>query len=168
VAFGDPGKGKAGSATARLEVDPNNPNQFRAAVDVVIRKGQSGTALQATVAHEGVHVGDAQDFAATATMDGHYDLSRNLTHWQTEMNAYGVTAAVQASANQRASYGTCGSGQCVFGPGMSAQQVTATTILLLANPANGYNRFVDTGGGNFVNVLGMRQFPDITVPNPRP
>jgi RHS repeat-associated protein len=168
VRYGDPGKGFNGNTTVGLQQDPNNPGQFRATADVVIRKGLSGTGLDATVGHEGVHVEDAQRFVSTITPDFHYDLSQNLTHWQTEMNAYAVTAAIQGAANERASYGTCGTGQCIFGPGMSSQAVRGTTMILLANPANGYNRFIDTGGGNFVNTLGMRQFPDITVPNPKP
>jgi hypothetical protein len=161
VRFGDPGKGFNGATTVGLEQTATG--DWRATADVVIRKGLSGNALETTVGHEGVHVENAQDFASTITSDFHYDLSKNLTHWQTEMNAYAVTAALQ---DPRASFGTCGAGQCIFGPGMSAQVVKSTTILLLANPANSYNRFIDTGGGNFVNALGMRQFPAITDPNP--
>jgi hypothetical protein len=50
---------------------------------------------------------------------------------------------------------------------MSAQAVRNTTMILLANPANGYNRFIDTTGqpytghGDPINVLGMRQFADV-------
>ena len=167
VRFGDPGKGKAGTATATLGIDPNDSSKFRANVDVVIKTGQSGVSLRDTIAHEGTHVRDAQGFAATATMDGQYDLSRNLTGWQTEMNAYAVSAAVLSEAGKTAQMGTCGSGPCTFGPGMNAGQVRGTTMILLANPANGYNRFIDTGGAfPFVNQLGMRQFPAITTPAP--
>lgn len=168
VGFGDPGKGHNGSTTVGLEADPNHAGQFRATADVLIRPGQSGTGLDATVGHEGVHVEDAQNFASTITPEGYYDLSQNLTHWQTEMNAHAVTGAIQGAANEKASYGTCGTGQCIYGPGMSQQQINSTTMLLLANPANHYNRFVGTGSGGLVNVQGMRQFPDLTAPNPKP
>ena len=168
VRFGDPGKGHAGTTTVGLEADPNKPGYFRATADVVIKSGISGTELDATVGHEGVHVENAQAFASSITPDGQYDLSKNLTHWQTEMNAYGVTAAIQANSGQFASWGTCGSGGCVYGPGMSQRSVDATSMILLANPANGYNRFVDAGGQSYVgfgdptNVLDIRQYPEIT------
>lgn len=114
----------------------------------------------------GVHIEDAQAFASTI-IGGEYDLSKNLTSWQTEMNAYAVSAAVQAASGRPTSYGTCGTGNCTFGPGMTSQQISATTMMLLANPANGYNRFVDLGridGGVrvFDSELSRRQFPDIT------
>ncbi len=167
VRFGDPGKNKAGNVTAGLEADPNHPGLFRATADVVIRAGQSGTALDATVGHEGAHIEDAQQFAATITPDGHYDLSKNLTSWQTEMHAYGVTAAIQGASGRAASYGVCGTGNCIYGPGMTQPQINSTTMMLLANPANAYNRFIDVGrvdGGVRVldNELGRRQFPDVT------
>lgn len=167
VKAGDLGKNPADAVTAGLEPDPNHPGQLRATADVAIARGQSGTGLDATVAHEGVHIEDAQSFAATITPGGEYNFSKNLMSWQTEMNAYAVSAAVQAASGRPASYGTCGAGNCIFGPGMTPQQINATTMILLANPANGYNRFVDLGrtdGGVRVldSELGRRQFPDIT------
>jgi len=41
-----------------------------------------------------------------------------------------------------------------------------TTILLLANPANGYNHFIDDNNGGYVNELGVRQLPAVVTPNP--
>lgn len=131
--------------------------------NVTFKSGLSGTELDAAVGHEGVHVGDAQAFAATVTPDFHYDLSKNLTSFQTEMNAYRVTQSIWDAAGKTASYGQCGAGQCLFGPGTN---VDATTILLLANPANGYNHFVDDGNGSYVNQLGLRQLPAVDTPNP--
>jgi RHS repeat-associated protein len=168
VKFGDPGDGHGGSTTVGLR--QLGDGTWQATADVVIKKGSSGNALDAVLGHEGVHVEDAQDFAKTITADFNYDLSKNLTHWQTEMNAYAVTAAIDSGH----SYGVCGTGQCVLGSKMSARAVAATTMLLLANPANGYNRFIDagtgqlyTGQGSPVNVLGTRQFSAITDPNPQ-
>jgi RHS repeat-associated protein len=160
-------KKKDGSATANLAIDPNDPSKFRANVDVRIKKGEFGVDLRDTIAHEGIHTRDAQAFAATATMSGQFDLSKNLTVWQTELNAYAVSAAVWAEAGKTSQFGNCGRGPCSFGPGLSPQQVRGTTIRFLADPKNGYNRFVDTGGPHpFVNKLGMRQFPAITTPAP--
>ncbi len=56
VKAGDLGENTAGQVTAGLEADPNHPDQLRASADVAIARGQSGTALDATVAHEGVYV----------------------------------------------------------------------------------------------------------------
>jgi hypothetical protein len=82
---------------------------------------------------------------------------------QTEMNAYRVTQSIWDAAGKTASYGQCGGGQCLCGPGTN---VDATTIMLLANPANGYNHFVDDGNGSYVNQLGLRQLPAVDTPNP--
>jgi hypothetical protein len=135
---------------------------------VTIKSGLSGTALDAAVGHEGVHVGDAQGYFNT--INGvQSDLSKDLTHFQTEMNAYRVTASIWAASGETGHYGQCGGGTCTYGPGMTAGQVDATTILLLANPANGYNDFAEDanyrislspgqdgyGQGSFDNVLGL-------------
>jgi RHS repeat-associated protein len=168
VKFGDPGKGHDGSTTASVTF-ANGQAQFKQ--DVTIRSGLSGTALDAAVGHEGVHVEDAQAFAASVTSDFHYDLSKNLTSFQTEMNAYRVTASIWAASGSTASSGQCGGGQCLFGPGTN---VDATTIMLLANPGNGYNHiaesangsFLTNSQGDFVNALGLRQLPNVDSPNP--
>jgi hypothetical protein len=97
------------------------------------------------------------------TPDFHYDLSKNLTSFQTEMNAYRVTQSIWAASGNTASYGQCGGGQCLYGPGTN---VDATTIMLLANPANGYNHFVEDNHGGYVNELGLRQLPAVDTPNP--
>ena len=158
VGFGDPGKGKSGKTTARLQEDPSSPGHFRASAEVVIRSGESGTGLEAVVGHEGVHVADAQGLAATASNLG-IDLSKDLTVFQTEINAYAVTAAVQAREHETASYGTCGGRPCNFGPGMTPDQVRSTTILLLLNPKNGYAHATQLPNGEWVNDLFLRQIP---------
>jgi hypothetical protein len=99
-------------------------------------------------------------------MDNRYDLSKNLTSWQTEMNAYRVSAAFWAEVGSRVNMGSCGGGRCTFGPGMTADQVRLTTMQLLTNPANPYNRFVYVPGAysgavTLVQRLQMRLFPSI-------
>ena len=160
VKFGDPGKGHDANTVASVTFADGKASFHQ---DVTIRSGLSGTALDAAVGHEGVHVEDAQAFAATVTPDFHYDLSKNLTSFQTEMNAYRVTQSIWDAAGKTASYGQCGGGQCLYGPGTN---VDATTIMLLANPANGYNHFVDDNHGSYVNELGLRQLPAVDTPNP--
>ena len=135
VKFGDPGKGHDGSTAASVVYADG---KFQGKVDVTIKSGLSGTALDAAVGHEGVHVGDAQGYFSTIN-GGQSDMSKDLTHSQTEMNAYRVTASIWAASGNTASYGQCGGGSCNYGPGMTAGQIDATTMILLSNPANGYN-----------------------------
>jgi RHS repeat-associated protein len=118
IKFGDTGKDNGVTTTGQMREDPNHPGTYQAVTTTTFKTGLSGTGLDAAVAHEGTHVADAQGFAAT--FDGmHWDLSKNLTKYQTEVNAYRVTQAVQASANEKASYGEgCTGGQCIFGPGV--------------------------------------------------
>lgn len=152
-------KGKDGSATASIEVDPNDSSKVRAAVDVFFAKDLRGGGLEAAVAHEGVHTGDAQAFAASADLrTGKFDGTKNLTSFQLEIKAYAVTSAYWADKGERRSYGACPTGGCVFGHGISAQDIKNNTILMLANPQNGYSRFI-VRNGQFVNTLTLKQFP---------
>jgi hypothetical protein len=130
---------------------------IRADVTVTIRAGSSGADLDSTVDHEGRHVEDAQGFASTVTQQGFYDLSKNLTSFQTEMNAYRRSNAVLGSEGQQRSFGYCGSGSCVLG---GIPNPDPTIRMLLADPRNGY-------GVTEANP-GARQFPEITTPNPAP
>ncbi|HET9184487.1 MAG TPA: RHS repeat-associated core domain-containing protein [Candidatus Angelobacter sp.] len=156
LTFGEPKNGKAGNTTTgTLEPDPDHPGTYRAVTTVTLKNGLSGTALDAAVAHEGTHVADAQAFAATVSSDlMHYDYSKNLTQYQTEVNAYRVTQAVQATANETASYGQCAGGPCNFGPGI--RNIDQVINQLLANPANNYNLTPDNPGA--------RQFPAVPPP----
>jgi len=159
VAFGDPGKGKAGTTTVTgLEADPDHPGSFRADATVTIRPGQSGADLDSTVGHEGQHVEDAQGFASTVTPQGFYDFSKNLTSFQTELNAYRITNSILSDEGVTRGFGTCGDSPCALGFGVGNPDSTIRQFL--ANPANGYG--VTEGNP------GSRQFPEITTPNPVP
>jgi len=154
VKFGDTGKNNGTTTPEGMREDPNHPGTYQAVTTVTIKSGLSGIALDAAVGHEGTHNADAQGFAKT--FDGmHWDLSKNLTEYQTELNAYRVTQSIQAAANERASYGQCGSGQCVFGPGVRNSDDVINQ--LLADPRNGYGITPDNQG--------PRQF-DINTPSP--
>jgi hypothetical protein len=82
-------------------IDPNDPNKFQAVETVTIRSGLSGSALDAAGAHEGSHVADAQGFVATITMQGDFDVSKNLTSYQSELRAYMVTNSVLTAGNAK-------------------------------------------------------------------
>jgi RHS repeat-associated protein len=135
--FGDPRNGRDANTTHDLRVDPNDPNKIQAAETVTIKSGLSGSALDAAVGHEGSHVADAQDFAATINMQGGFDASKNLTTYQTELKAYMVTQSILSSENAKFGYGDCGmSGPCILGAGIMPAQALQTINQLLANPAN--------------------------------
>jgi RHS repeat-associated protein len=155
VTWGNPGKGDAGG-TVVTGLHNNGDGTFSAEATVTLRSGQSGAELDATVGHEGQHVEDADGFAATVTPQGFYDLSKNLTSFQTEMNAYRITNSILNSNGVQRSYGSCDSGPCALG----VVNPDPTIRQLLANPANGY-------GVTEANQ-GARQNPNITTPNPKP
>jgi RHS repeat-associated protein len=157
VKFGDTGKDGGVTTTGRLEADPGSPGKFRAATTTTIQTGLSGTGLDAAVSHEGTHVADAQDFAKTVSSDlMHYDYSKNLTRYQTEVNAYRVTQAVWASSNDKSSYGDgCTGGQCILGVGVKNSDEVINQ--LLASPENRYNVTPDNQGAH--------QFPEVPPPN---
>jgi len=119
-----------------------------------MRPGQSGSELDASVGHEGQHVADVDGFAAMVTPHGDYDLSKNLTSFQTEMNAYRITNSIMNSKGEQRSYGSCDGGPCLLGQGVVNPDPTIR--LLLANPANGY--------GVTESNQGSRQNPNITTP----
>jgi hypothetical protein len=98
-----------------------------------------GEQLDATLAHEGGHTADAKAFFATvkydpATNDLTFDASKSLTSYQTEMNAYRVTAAV---AKWRGV--TINMGPYSFGPNTQPPRIEAITNQLLADPRMGYS-----------------------------
>lgn len=166
VKFGDPGNGKDGTTTGNgFRQDPNNPDHFQAVVTVTIKSGLGGAELDAAVGHEGSHVADRQDFASTITAAGGFDASKNLTEYQTETRAYGVTQSILASENTSIGYGTCGvGGSCKLGSGVNPANAAQTIAQLLANPANKY------GTGPHYGITpanpGPILYPGLTTPQP--
>lgn len=140
VKFGDPGKGNDAVTSHGLGQDPSDSNKMRAEETVTVKSGLSGSALDAAVGHEGSHVADAQNFAATANANGNFDVSKNLSQYQTEFKAYMNTNSILNSEvpPAPASYGQCNNGPCILGQGASLKSVTNTINQLLANPKNGY------------------------------
>ncbi len=155
VKFGDPGKGNDGITSHGLGVGPDG--KLRAEENVTIKEGLSGSGLDAVVGHEGSHVADAQDFVSTMTMGGNFDVSKNLSKYQTEFKAYMVSNSIMNSQGDKASYGQgCDGGPCVLGFGVGQRQAGNTINQLLANPANGY--------GVTPKAPGALLYPTLTVP----
>ena len=159
VQIGDTQNSGDGVTAHALRQDPNNSNRAQAVETVTLKEGLSGARLDAAVAHEGSHVADAQEFAATINLTtGGLDASKNLSSYQTDLKAYMVTQSVLASGNTKVSYGECGLEPCILGSGIApADVVTQTINRLLANPANGYH------GVTAANP-GASLYPDLTTP----
>ncbi len=78
------------------EVDPTNSGKGKLIdVEVTVDIGLKGKSLQETVAHEGSHVGDDIDFLTSYNFGtGRYDPAANITHGQTEFDAFQTGAGV--------------------------------------------------------------------------
>jgi RHS repeat-associated protein len=64
--------------------------KMQQATQVTLKAGMSGSELQETAVHEGVHVEDRANFVNSITSDFKYNQSLNITARQSERNAYGV------------------------------------------------------------------------------
>jgi hypothetical protein len=78
------------------EVDPSNSGKGKLIdVQVTVDEGLKGKSLQETVAHEGSHVGDDIGFLTSYNFGtGRYDPAANMTHEQTEFDAFQTGAGV--------------------------------------------------------------------------
>jgi RHS repeat-associated protein len=115
-------RGENGSTVSTLASDANGV--VRAESAVTISSKISGDDLASTVGHEGSHVADAQDVVNSGiTPDGQeLHAGMNITPYQSEQRAYGVTNAILASQNQSSKY-DCGATACTLGKnsGMPSQ-----------------------------------------------
>ncbi|HKC66041.1 MAG TPA: RHS repeat-associated core domain-containing protein, partial [Pyrinomonadaceae bacterium] len=165
VQYGDPGDGKDGITRHDLEIDPNDPNKtkFRAKETVTIRSGLSGASLDAVVGHEGSHVADAEEFVGTINeKTGWFDITKNLSTYDTEVRAYKVSHSILASENEHRDFGQCGLDPCRLGAGVIPARVNDIIDNLLANPANRYG--TPPNYGVSPNNPGPLLYPDLTTP----
>jgi RHS repeat-associated protein len=83
-----PGQTTATDGAAKTDLNPTGQN-----IQVTINSGLFGSGdangISATVAHEGSHVGDAEDWAKAGFTD-----AANPTSYNTEYRAYGVTTSI--------------------------------------------------------------------------
>jgi hypothetical protein len=153
VGFGTTGT-TGGTTTAQLQ--GNAAGTMGMTATVMIKSNLRGTELNSAVAHEGQHVLDAQGFVNTFTENGAFwDISKNLTSFQTEMNAYRLTHSVFAAAKQTFSMGCTG---CTLGgtkPLTPADRDLAIRKIL-ADPGGAYKVTPQNQG--------PRQFPEWTTP----
>jgi len=112
------GAGKGGDTVSTIGVDSSG--NLRANSAITINSKDSGTDFTADVGHEGSHAADAQSIVQSGlTEDGQaIHAGMNITPYQSEQRAYGVTNSIYSSANETRNY-ACGSGTCTLGRGSS-------------------------------------------------
>ncbi len=136
LAFGSPGDAASGVVSIQGPyLQPNGTMQMVASATIL--QGLRGTELLNAVAHEGSHIRDAQTFVATFTITPTFwDVTKNLTLFQTEMNAFRITHKVYSSANQSFSAGCRG---CRLGAGVRTRaDVDLAITKILADPDGQY------------------------------
>lgn len=117
VGFADLSKsGKGGDTVSTIGVDANG--NLRANSAITLNSKDSGTDFTADVGHEGSHAADAQEVVKSGlSEDGQaIHAGMNITPYQSEQRAYGVTNSILNSANESRNY-VCGSGGCLLGRG---------------------------------------------------
>jgi RHS repeat-associated protein len=117
VGFADLSKsGKGGDTVSTIGVAADG--SLRANSAITLNSKDGGTDFTADVGHEGSHAADAQDVVRSGlTEDGQaIHAGMNITPYQSEQRAYGVTNSILNSANESRNY-VCGSGGCLLGRG---------------------------------------------------
>jgi RHS repeat-associated protein len=110
-------KGENGTTTSTIGTDANG--NLRANSDVTINSKVSGDDYAAAVGHEGSHVADAQDVVKSGLSGGLLEgqpihAGMNITPYQSEQRAYGVTNAILSMQNQSRKF-DCGANACTLG-----------------------------------------------------
>jgi hypothetical protein len=85
---GYPGTMTATDGAAKTDLNPTGQN-IQVTINAGLFGGNDANATAATIAHEGSHVGDAEDWAKAGFTD-----AANPTHFDTEFRAYGVTTSI--------------------------------------------------------------------------
>ncbi len=128
-------KGENGATVSTVGYDA--AGKLRANSDVTINSKISGDNYTAAVGHEGSHVADAQDVVKSGlTVDGQaVHAGMNITPYQSEQRAYGVTNAILTMENQSRKY-NCGTTACTLGVGSGMPALLPGVInqILAHNP----------------------------------
>jgi RHS repeat-associated protein len=134
------GSGKGGDTVSTIGTDANG--NLRANSAITINSKDSGTNFVADVGHEGSHAADAQDVVRSGLTgdDKVINAGMNITPYQSEVRAYGVTNSILNSANESRNY-SCGSGACPLGRGANAGDIQGNIDRLLSG-----NHVYDQGG----------------------
>jgi hypothetical protein len=166
VGFADLSKqGEDGKVTSSLGTDANG--NLQAQSNVTINTGATGAAFDAAIGHEGSHVADAQDVVKSIVVDpktGDFTVGNNITRYQSEQRAYGVTNSILSSEGVKANEGCDG---CNLGQGTMQGQVPGVVNRIMNTGTNymsgGQHMGPKNQGGSVVN--GVDQTPKAAVPH---
>jgi hypothetical protein len=165
VGFADLSKqGEDGKVTSSLGTDANG--NLQAQSNVTINTGAKGSAFDAAIGHEGSHVADAQDVVKSIVVDpktGNFTVGNNITRYQSEQRAYGVTNAILSSEGVKANEGCDG---CNLGQGTMQGQVPGIVNRIMGTgnyQSGGKPMGPKNQGGSVVN--GVDQTPKAAVPH---
>jgi RHS repeat-associated protein len=166
VGFADLSKsGEDGKVTSSLGVDANG--NLQAQSNVTISTAASGASYDAAVGHEGSHVADAQDVVKSIVVDpatGNFTVGNNITRYQSEQRAYGVTNSILSSEGVNANEGCNG---CDLGRSTMQGQVPSIVDRIMRTGNNymsgGQHMGPKNQGGSVVN--GVDQTPKAAVPH---
>ena len=147
--------GEGGVTHSVLDVNGTTPISNST---VTINSSDRGTALDADVGHEGSHVEDAQNMAASITAtSSSFHVGQDISGYASEQRAYRVTDAIYRSANEP--YHGCASDQCALGAGSSPIGLQGRIdAILLAHPdlyhgLDGKPMTAQNPGGNVLNIV---------------
>jgi RHS repeat-associated protein len=172
AAYGEPGKevvnargdkvtvafSSVGDAVTHSQLGANGADPISVS-NVTINSTSSGTALDAAVGHEGSHVADAQDVAASISYTTtSFKVGDDITQYASEQRAYGVTDSIYRSANETYNGCTGADPNCALGGGTSPIGIRGRVdAILLAHPGtyHGTDGRPMTSTNQGANVLGI-------------
>ena len=164
VGFADLSKSGQDGVT-KSSLGQGSDGKLQAQSDVTINSKASGAGYDSAVGHEGSHVADAQAVVGSIVVDehGNFTVGNNITRYQSEQRAYGVTNAILSSEGVNANEGCNG---CNLGQNTMQGQVPGVVDRIM----NSGNNYMSGGqhmgprnqGGSVVNGLDLT--PKATVP----
>ncbi len=164
VGFADLSKSGQDGVT-RSSLGQGADGKLQAQSDVTINSKASGAGYDAAVGHEGSHVADAQAVVGSIVVDEHggFTVGNNITRYQSEQRAYGVTNAILSSEGVNANEGCDG---CNLGQNTMQGQVPGVVNRIMNSGTNymsgGQHMGPKNQGGSVVNGLDVT--PKATVP----
>jgi len=166
VGFADLSKKGEGGNTVSTLGSLDGGNTLSAISNVTISTKVSGADFDAAIGHEGSHVADAQDVVKSGIDASTLTAGSDITHYQSEQRAYGVTNSILNSENESRKF-DCGMSTCSLGRGTMTGQLPGIVDDLLSHSpvynVNGKPMSSTNQGGSVVN--GVNQHPNTTVPH---
>ncbi len=166
VGFADVSKKGEGGDTVSHVGSLDGGDTLSAISDVTISTKVSGAELDAAIGHEGSHVADAQDVVKSG-ISSDLVAGADITRYQSEHRAYGVTSAILRSENEPGNF-SCGVSTCSIGTGLKLQAQLPGIVdqILASSPrynVGGKPMSSTNQGGSVIN--GLIQAPKVTVPH---